>query len=95
MRYSQKRTIIEAISSHLITQRKDISIAYLFGSFISAEFFSDIDLGVVTQMELDRPLDFEVELENELEKVTEYPVDLRALNRARFSFCQDGFGTEK
>lgn len=58
-------------------------------SGIRAEFFSDIDPGVLTQMELDRPLDFEVELENELEKVTEYLVDLRALIRAPFSFCQD------
>jgi len=75
IRYPQKLSIIEAISSYLIGQREGISIAYLFGSFITGESFSDIDLGVLTQRELERPLNFELDLENELEKVIKYPVN--------------------
>ena len=73
----------------MIGQREGISIAYLFGSFITGETFSDIDLGVLSERELERPLNFEIDLENELEKIIKYPVDIRILNGAPISFCQD------
>jgi hypothetical protein len=89
IKHSQKLSIIEVISSYLIGQRGGISIAYLFGSFITGESFSDVDLGVLTESELERPLNFEIDLENELEKLIKYPVDVRILNGAPLSFCQD------
>jgi predicted nucleotidyltransferase len=64
IRYPQKLSIIEAISSYLIGQREGISIAYLFGSFITGESFLDIDLGVLTERELERPRRYLAEVVN-------------------------------
>lgn len=86
---SQKLSIVEAISSCLTGQPEGISIAYLFGSFITVKSFSDIDLGILTHKELKRPLDFEIKLENELEKLTKYPVYVRILNGAPLCFCHE------
>jgi hypothetical protein len=44
-------------------------------------------------MDLNKPLDFELELENRLEKAIKYPVDVRILNRAPISFSQNVFRT--
>lgn len=85
---SQKQHIIKAISSYLLCQREDIFVAYLFGSFVTGKSFSDIDLGVLTRRELANPLSFEFDLENELEKVAKYQLDVRVLNSAPISFCQ-------
>jgi len=84
----QKKNVIQTISSHLLEQRKEVSSAYLFGSFISADLFSDIDLGVMAHRKMKMPLLFEMELEKELEDIVEYKVDVRVLNNAPISFCQ-------
>jgi predicted nucleotidyltransferase len=61
----------------------------LFGSFIAAESFSDIDLGMIIKTEIANLMLFEFELENRLEKICSHPVDVRVLNRASLSFCQN------
>ncbi|UCF90179.1 MAG: hypothetical protein JSW39_18005 [Desulfobacterales bacterium] len=43
-----------------------ITSTYLFGSFIAAQSFGDIDLGVVAQNDLEHPLNFELDLETRL-----------------------------
>lgn len=86
---SQKRNIIRAISSHLLQRREDISAAYLFGSFISNDLFSDIDLGILVHRDLLKSISFEMELEMELEGVVKPKVDVRLLNSAPISFCQN------
>ena len=85
----EKQDIIESLSSYLLRQRKDISVVYLFGSFISEESFSDIDLGILTQIEPMRILDFEFRLENQLEQIANHQIDVRFLNNAPISFCQN------
>jgi len=86
---SQKEVIIKAITSYLVLERKEIAVAYLFGSFITADSFSDIDLGLLAQTEIPRPLTFELKLEKEIEKFIKYQVDIRVLNGAPISFCQN------
>lgn len=86
---SEKEETIKALSSYLLRQREDITAAYLFGSFITSEAFSDIDLAVLTQIHLVRPLTFELDIERELEKICNYSVDVRVLNAAPLSFCQN------
>ena len=88
---SGKEKIIEEISSYLFQNHDEILTVYLFGSFISARSFSDIDIGIVTMMDLSQPLDFELELENRLENIIKYPVDVRILNQAPISFSQNVF----
>jgi predicted nucleotidyltransferase len=86
---SRRDGIAESISSYLLENMKSITTAYLFGSFIAADSFSDIDLGVIIKTDFANLMHFEFELENRLEKVCRYSVDARVLNRAPLSFCQN------
>jgi predicted nucleotidyltransferase len=86
---SQKDKIVESISSYLRENMERISTAYLFGSFAAADSFSDIDLGVIIKTDSANLMLFEIELENQLEKICGHPADVRILNRAPFSFCQN------
>ena len=86
---SQKKHLITEIASYLDRAHKDITVAYVFGSFITAESFSDIDIGVISNKEVERPLSFELLLESQIEKLTKYKTDVRLLNRAPLSFCQN------
>ena len=93
MKYSIKKPeylrISKKISSYLAHKRKDITVAYLFGSFISEDHFSDIDLGILIGKKWVSVLDLEMELERELEQIVRYCVDARVLNNAPISFCQN------
>lgn len=84
---AEKDKIVETISSYFHKNAEDIIFVYLFGSFITERPFSDIDLGIFTNSELNNPLDYELDLESKLERVVKYPVDVRILNRAPLSFC--------
>ena len=90
---AEKEKVIQIISSHFFQQYDDIISVYIFGSFISERQFSDIDIGIITATDLIKPLDFELKLENRLEKLIKYPVDVRILNRAPISFSQNVFRT--
>ena len=85
----QKERVIEMISSYLNSKHEEIVVAYLFGSFITEESFSDIDIGIIADKDLDRPLGFEFYLENKIEMIARYRTDVRLLNGAPLSFCQN------
>ncbi len=93
LKKSEKEKIIKKISSCIFEQYEEILTVYIFGSFISARYFSDIDIGIIAAMDLSKPLEFELELENRLEKVIKFPVDVRILNQAPISFAQNVFRT--
>ncbi len=86
---SKKAEIINQISLYLHQKYKEIIIGYLFGSFMTETSFADIDVAVVTKTVPDNSLLFELELENRLEKIVRYPVDVRIINQAPLSFCQN------
>ena len=90
---SEKEKIIQVISSHFFQQYDEILAVYIFGSFLSERQFSDIDIGIITAIDLIKPLDFELNLENRLENLIKYPIDIRILNRAPISFSQNVFRT--
>jgi len=87
----EKEKIIQGISEYLHRHYSKIVFAFLFGSFASKPSFADIDLAVFTAKDVTRPLDFEIELEIRLRDIAGYPVDVRILNRAPISFCQNVF----
>lgn len=84
---AEKENVVETISSFFHKHVEEVIFVYLFGSFIAERPFSDIDLGVFTNRELNKPLDYELDLEGKLERVAKYPVDVRVLNQAPLSFC--------
>jgi len=89
LKASEKDHIVSTISSHLQREYEDITTAYLFGSFVKEEAFSDIDVGILMNIDLERPLEYELELESRLERILKYPVDIRIINGAPLSFCQN------
>jgi len=89
LKSDQKNKLVAAISSYLEDNFEEIVAAYLYGSLAANLPFSDIDLGVLTKNNLDQALKFELDLENRLEKIVKYSVDVRVLNGAPLSFCQN------
>jgi hypothetical protein len=85
----EKEKLVTEISFYLEKNFKEIVAVYLYGSFVTNLFFSDIDLGILTKNDFERTLNFELDLENKLEKIVKYSVDVRVLNRAPLSFCQN------
>jgi len=85
----QRGQVANRISSYLTERYGEIVAAYLFGSFKTADRFSDIDLAILIDSLPDDLLFFEIDLETELEKVVKYPVDVRVLNQAPLSFCRE------
>ena len=82
----QKEQIVENIISAL-NRHEEIVAAYFFGSFVRTDTFSDIDVGLLIDDEINSALDYELKLEIELENIIGYPVDIRNLNHAPLSFC--------
>lgn len=83
----EKQSIIRTLSDHLQRNHEEIVAAYCFGSFLKGSF-SDIDLAILLHKSPEKPVDYEVELETELEKINPYSFDIRILNQAPISFCQ-------
>jgi len=86
---SKKERLTEQIISYLTSEYDEITVVYLFGSFVTGEFFSDIDIGIVTKVNPVKAIKFELDLEIRLEKIVGCPVDVRVLNYAPLSFCQN------
>ncbi|OAT79386.1 nucleotidyltransferase domain-containing protein [Desulfotomaculum copahuensis] len=86
----QEKTNISDRIKRLLIERKEISFAYLFGSFVTDPFFRDIDAGVYLQAENMSPkqtLDYELSLGAGLEGEIHYPLDIKVLNYAPVPLC--------
>ena len=86
---SEKEKIMEAISSRLSYHGEKIVTAYVFGSFVQSMSFKDIDIGIIVTKNLNDLLSFELEMESQLQSIIKYPVDVRIINQAPISFCQN------
>jgi uncharacterized protein len=88
LEHRHKEEILDEIVL-ILNKRDEIVLAYVFGSFIDPDIFSDIDIGVLTVGNIKSPLKYEFELEIEIEDRIGYPIDVRILNNAPLSFCQN------
>ena len=84
----QKENILERIAS-VLKDHKEIIFAYVFGSFNDSNAFSDIDIAVLTAKNMHTCLNYELDLEIELEDIVNYPTDVRVINNAPLSFCHN------
>lgn len=82
-----KRARIVGQIRELLSARPEISFAYLHGSFQDKETFGDIDLVVfLSPLPKGTGIYYELALENALEELLHFPIDVRILNHAPLSF---------
>ena len=55
LRRPEKEIVVQEVSSRPHSGCEEITVAYLFGSFVTEQSFSDIDLGIITNVEPDAP----------------------------------------
>ena len=67
LKSSQKETVVKKISTYLHSECDEITAAYLFGSFVTEDSFADIDLGIITNVEPESPLNYELNLESKFD----------------------------
>ncbi|QDA30590.1 nucleotidyltransferase domain-containing protein [Thermococcus indicus] len=67
-----------------LASREEVLFAYLHGSFLENRPFRDIDVAVFVGSKPGRF--YEMELEDELSRLTGFPVDVRLLNDAPVEF---------
>jgi len=80
-----KVAILEQIAA-LLREKQDILFAYVFGSFMGEKGFSDIDIGIFVSNGSIGGLDLELKLEEEIQSLIHFPVDVRIINQAPSSF---------
>lgn len=88
-------------TQRFLENREDVQFAFLYGSFVEAEVFHDVDLGIFLQDRwVDRGTDIALEVSEQLSCALQLPVDVRMLNgapvsylfhvfRGRLVFCRD------
>jgi len=81
----EKKALISKLSIPL-GRSKDIVFAYVFGSFVKEEKFSDIDIAVYLKKAVKSPLGWEVRWEGKLQSSCHFQVDVRIINQAPLSF---------
>jgi len=84
---NEKAEIITAIS-HLLNENRNIDFAYVHGSFINANYFRDIDIGVFVKEDSSQELDkgLEKELSIELTEALNYECDVKIINDSPIQF---------
>jgi uncharacterized protein len=75
-------SILSCTAGFFTSQHPEILAAYVFGSFAREEAFGDLDIAVFLDGPSAAPLEFELKLEGDLEKLLRIPVDVRILNHA-------------
>ena len=83
---NEKQRLVKKIASR-IKKRENIIFSYIFGSFVRDDKFSDIDIGIFCrETENIDFLSFEFKLEEEINSIIKFPVDVRIINHAPLSF---------
>ncbi|USS41007.1 nucleotidyltransferase domain-containing protein [Thermococcus aggregans] len=80
---SERKALKERIKDYL-KSRREVLFAYIHGSFLENRPFRDIDVAVFIKSKPGRF--YEMELEEELSRLTGFPVDVRVLNNAPVEF---------
>ncbi len=84
----EKMGIKKSLNS-ILARRDEVIFAYLYGSFLSASWFRDVDIAVfIDEKRADKKeaLEYEISLALELEERIHLPVDAKLLNHAPLSF---------
>ena len=81
----EREQIIRTISG-LLAGEPDLEFAWLYGSFLAADRFRDIDVGVYLNATPDESFRRGLDLAGRLDEETTFPIDVRVLNDAPVTF---------
>lgn len=81
----EREQIIRTISG-LLAGEPDIEFAWLYGSFLAADRFRDIDVGVYLNATPDESFQRGLDLAARLDEETTFPIDVRVLNDTPVTF---------
>lgn len=70
----------------LLARKEQVLFAYIFGSFVTADNFQDIDVALYVKEGTEESLILELDIERDLEGTVGLPVDVRIINHAPLSF---------
>ena len=85
---AEERKNVITVLSELLSKDDKILFAYLHGSFVAKEKFNDLDIAIYFKdMTVAEMLDYELKLEDRIEKILRIPIDLKSLNNAPVTFC--------
>jgi len=94
LKQSNQKEIINKIKKHLY-KKDEIIFAFVYGSFLYAPSFRDIDIGVyIRNISPEQVFDFEMKLEKFISEIIGIPFDIieiKVLNFAPLSFLSNVF----
>lgn len=96
--FRERKVLMEKIK-RIFTKKEEVVFVIVFGSFLTAPSFRDIDLGIyVRQPKKNKASHYETEIAYEISKVCKLPVDIidiKLLNFAPSSFLANIFSQGK
>ena len=84
--HNARAAVVHQLTEMLIGE-ENIAFAYLYGSFLDADGFHDVDLGVyLRRSELNEDIQYGLDLGARLADRIPFPIDVRVINHAPMSF---------
>lgn len=84
----ERQGVVRPIIAQL-SQRPEVLAVVLYGSFLNSETFRDIDLALLVdehKLPPEQFLDYELDALGELARLSQFPLDIRIINRAPVLF---------
>jgi len=81
-----KKRVYELLKE-LLDEKKEIILAYIYGSFNEKTIFREIDIAVVVDPLPSNTLSYELDLSYEIESTLNIPVDVKVINNAPVDFA--------
>lgn len=77
---------IQDVADRVFTNHPEISVAYVFGSFVKGKRFNDVDIGLLLKENFQPDALYEARLAGQFEKELGEPFDIRILNNRSLRF---------
>jgi len=94
MEQNKRQGVAQRIKK-ILSQRKEVVFAFIFGSFLDSPSFKDIDIGIyVKKIKKNEVFDYELELAEQIAEKCDLPFDIfevKVLNFAPHSFLNNVF----
>ena len=77
---------IQEVAERIFSDHPEVSVAYVFGSFLKSKLYNDVDIGLLLQENFHPDALYEARLAGQFEKELEGSFDIRILNNRSFRF---------